>query len=265
MDSALLLICCYVIQAFLSGSTLTILKNELCVFFGQLSRFNVTRAYMWLVPVSNAITSLSGDPQHLSCDSVQGCKDNMENLQEAFRKKDVSLCEMIITIQIAEHVVFRRIDEAAEIVRQYQEFFDLQSYVSVKFVYRTFYSGLVAFHCFRETQDQYWMDRGKKSLCELETWTAACNWNFHNKMLLLSAEYHFAIGDFEKATQEYQLAITSARNHRFINEEALANELAGYFQLRRGSKDLSRLLINQAIKCYQRWGATKKASILQHN
>ena len=82
-------------------------------------------------------------------------------------------------------------------------------------------------------------------------------------MLLLSAEYYFSTGDFEKAAQAYQLSIASARAHRFVNEEAMSNELAAYFHAKSGSKDLSIRLKKHAIECYQSWGATTKATLLQ--
>lgn len=256
---------CYVIRAFLSGSTLTSLNKELVVFFHTLSKLNQIRSYKSLIPVSNAIADLSGEPRHRFCHAVEGYEEE-KNLSEAFKKKDISLCEILIAIQIAEHFVLRRMDLSSTIVRQYQEFFDIHGggiEVQFIFVYRTFYSGLVAFHCFRETQDQYWMDLGRDAISKMKALTQRCKWNFENKMLLLTAEYYFSIGDFEKATQEYQLSITSAHAHRFVNEEAMANELAGYFQLKRGSKDLSIKLKKQAVGCYQSWGAMAKAKTLQ--
>ena len=83
-------------------------------------------------------------------------------------------------------------------------------------------------------------------------------------MLLLHAEYYFSIGDFDKAAEGYHLSITSARNHRFVCEEAIAKELGAYFQLERGRVDLSMCFMKQAIECYQSWGALKKAATLKH-
>jgi len=258
----------YVIRAFFSGSPLISLNKELSVVFRQLSRYNLVRHYLSLIPISNAMTNLSGEPQSsVMLNSIKGYEDNEKSLREAFKKKDIALCEVIVTFQIAEHFLFRRIDMAEKVVRQYQEFFDMQldSQVKFIFIYRTFYSGLVAFHCFRETQDNYWMDRGMNVMREMEILTKECKWNFENKMLLLNAEYHFSIGDFDKATEEYYLSVRSSHAHRFIHEEAVANELAGYFQLARGRKDLSINLMTQARECYQTWGAVRKAETLQND
>ena len=129
-----------------------------------MSRHNQIRPYLCLIPVFNAIANLSGEPEISFWDNVQGYEDNEKNLSKAFEKKDISRCDIIITIQIVENFIFRRIDLAGEIVRQYQGLLDLRGGV-LRFVsiYRIFYSGLVAFHCFRATQERYWLDRGEGS------------------------------------------------------------------------------------------------------
>eukprot|EP00984_Skeletonema_dohrnii_P012281 scaffold4963_cov115-Skeletonema_dohrnii-CCMP3373.AAC.11 len=42
--------------------------------------------------------------------------------------------------------------------------------------------------------------------------------------------------DFEAAGVLYEAAILSSKRHKFLSEEALANELAGYFYLDTGKK-----------------------------
>merc|ERR1719343_1595478 len=54
----------YSIRALLSGSPLPRLHKEMQVFFSQMSRYNLIRLYLSIIPVSNAIASLSGEPQH---------------------------------------------------------------------------------------------------------------------------------------------------------------------------------------------------------
>jgi len=265
MHSACALAMSYVCRAFFSGSHLASFHKELAVFCHQMSRHNQIRPYVVLVSVSNAIVNLSGEPAPGFCDNVSNYEDNEENLSQAIKKQDIALCEVILTIQIAENVIFRRIDLAEKIVRQYQDFIDLHAGGIIKriSIIRTFYSGLVAFQCFRETNDRYWMDQGMKAIKVMEIWTNECNWNFENKMLLLNAEYHFSIGDFDKATEGYHLSLISSRKHRFLCEEAIANELAAYFHLKKGMEDLSSQFMKRAIKCYQSWGAVKKAETLK--
>ena len=50
-------------------------------------------------------------------------------------------------------------------------------------------------------------------------------------VMLLEAESMFTNGDFDRAGPLYDSAIRSAREHKFIHEEAIASELAGTFYL----------------------------------
>eukprot|EP01083_Nonionella_stella_P113296 333919_1 len=51
----------------------------------------------------------------------------------------------------------------------------------------------------------------------------------------------------------------AAKDHKFIREEAIANELAGIFFLERGLHEKSYLLFKQSIVCYEKWGANAVA------
>lgn len=162
-----------------------------------------------------------------------------------------------------QNFLFRKMDNAEQLVRQYQEFFDVhQSDQPVNAIHRTFYSGLVALYCLRQTQDQYWMRIALKASKAFDAWAEGCKWNFENMALLIKAEISYSLGDHDKAAKEYQLSIASAHDHRFVHEEAIANELAAYFHLEQGRKDLANGMMQRSMECYQSWGATKKADAL---
>ena len=89
----------------------------------------------------------------------------------------------------------------------------------------------------------------------MEGWLAFSEWNFKNKRLLLEAEYHFSMKNFGMAAICYEESITAAQAHKFINEEAIANELAGLFFLEDGQRQKSLSCFEQSITCYETWGA----------
>ena len=63
----------------------------------------------------------------------------------------------------------------------------------------------------------------------------------------------------DMADISYQAAVVSAHDHRFLNEEALAEELYGMFLIenKKVGKGLKRLQ-NATFK-YRKWGANRKA------
>ena len=84
----------------------------------------------------------------------------------------------------------------------------------------------------------------------------------HTELYLLQAEEQFCSRNFERAETLYDAAIASSKMHKFVNEEALANELAGHFYLERGKRNRSVHYFSQAFEKYNEWGAVAKAASL---
>jgi tetratricopeptide (TPR) repeat protein len=79
---------------------------------------------------------------------------------------------------------------------------------------------------------------------------------------LLQAEEQFCERNFDEAETLYDAAILCSKQHKFLNEEALANELAGYFYLDTGRKNRSVHYFMRAFEKYNEWGAVAKAASL---
>ena len=88
------------------------------------------------------------------------------------------------------------------------------------------------------------------------------SWNFQHRLHLLEAEEHCSNFDFNRAKVSYKNAIVSARSSKFVNDEALASELAGRFYLEIGDLEISFEHFRLAHEKYSEWGATGKASRL---
>ena len=88
------------------------------------------------------------------------------------------------------------------------------------------------------------------------TWT---NWNIENKILLLEAELYYLNNRIEMADFSFQAAIVSAHDHRFLNEEALAQELYGIFLVENKHVGKGLKQLQYATVKYRKWGANRKA------
>ena len=89
----------------------------------------------------------------------------------------------------------------------------------------------------------------------MKGWLIHSEWNVKNKLLLIEAEYQYTIKDFDNAEFCYEASIKAAQEHRFIQEEAMAHELAGIFFLERGQRRRSHSHFSHSLSCYQRWSA----------
>eukprot|EP00984_Skeletonema_dohrnii_P026784 scaffold16194_cov118-Skeletonema_dohrnii-CCMP3373.AAC.2 len=108
--------------------------------------------------------------------------------------------------------------------------------------------------------DQEWIARGVECKNAIKKMVeSASSWNFQNKTYLLQAEEQFCDRNFEEAERLYNAAILSSKEHAFVNEEALANELAGHFYIETGRRNKSFHYFLQAMEKYNEWGAFAKA------
>jgi len=123
--------------------------------------------------------------------------------------------------------------------------------------------GLASFRIFRETSDPLWAQRGAQLKARMHTWKdQGSSWNFESKSFLLEAEEFFSNGNVERAQVLYENAISSAREHKFLHEEALAYEKAANFYLSIANKSMALKYFTGAHETYLKWGAYAKATTL---
>ncbi|MDM8558858.1 AAA family ATPase [Candidatus Parabeggiatoa sp. HSG14] len=98
---------------------------------------------------------------------------------------------------------------------------------------------------------------------QMKIWADNCPENFLHKYLLVKAERAHIEGKELEAMDLYDQAIASIKEDEFIQNEALANELAAKFWLEKGKHEFARLYITKAYYGYQLWGAKYKANDLE--
>ncbi|BAZ00418.1 serine/threonine protein kinase with two-component sensor domain [Tolypothrix tenuis PCC 7101] len=97
----------------------------------------------------------------------------------------------------------------------------------------------------------------------LHGWAQDAPMNYLHKWHLVEAEKLRVTGDKLGAMEHYEQAITLAKTNQFINEEALANELAAKFYLDWGKTKIAQTYMIEAYYCYSRWGAKAKVIDLE--
>lgn len=126
-----------------------------------------------------------------------------------------------------------------------------------------FIGGLISFRIFRETNNPLWFQRGEQFKDRINTWNdQGSMWNFENKSFLLHAEKCYSNGNYDMAWVLYENAITSAQQHKFIHEEALAYELAANFYLHINNNPMALKYFTSAHEAYFKWGAFAKVTKL---
>ncbi len=98
---------------------------------------------------------------------------------------------------------------------------------------------------------------------QMRNWAhhAACN--YQHKYDLVEAEKAFCLGKNYLAADFYDKAIAGAKTHGYINEFALANELAAKFYISLGKQNIAKTYITDAYYAYIEWGAIAKVRDLE--
>jgi predicted ATPase/signal transduction histidine kinase len=99
---------------------------------------------------------------------------------------------------------------------------------------------------------------------QLVEWAENCPENFGNRAALVGAELARLEGRVLEAEHLYEQAIRSAHKYGFVNNEAIAYEVAARFYAARGFQKFADAYLVEARYCYQRWGADGKVAQLDH-
>ena len=128
------------------------------------------------------------------------------------------------------------------------------------FLFGIFFEGLALFLLSRQTtrdgERLRWIEKGENVLTKMKYWSKHSSWNWESKMVLLEAEKLYTMGNIDQASLFYERAIRVAREHKFVNDEAIASELAGVFFCERGLDNVkAEALVLHSVQCYKTWDA----------
>ncbi len=131
-----------------------------------------------------------------------------------------------------------------------------------------FYNSLAHLALFPESpkiKKRYILRKVTKSQKKMKKWAYHAPMNYLHKWQLVEAEKARVLGKGEKAKGLYDQAIVGAKENLYIQEEALANELAAKFCQTKGEIETARKYMKQARYCYDHWGAKAKVDHLDQN
>ncbi|MCC5652645.1 AAA family ATPase [Nostoc sp. XA013] len=98
---------------------------------------------------------------------------------------------------------------------------------------------------------------------KMKQWAQYAPMNCLHKYHLVQAETARVLSQWFEAEEFYEQAIQGARENEYIQEEALAYELAAKHYLARGREKFAQIYMKEAHYCYERWGATAKVRNLE--
>lgn len=93
---------------------------------------------------------------------------------------------------------------------------------------------------------------------QMQIWSENCPENWMHKYQLVEAEIARLKQEGYDAIEQYNQAIALARQHAFIQEEAIGNELLARFWLQKEKEEIAQVFLQNAHHLYKFWGANAK-------
>ncbi|MBD2435408.1 ATP-binding sensor histidine kinase [Nostoc sp. FACHB-110] len=137
-------------------------------------------------------------------------------------------------------------------------------YATVPIFY--FYDSLTALAEYSQatvSQQEQLLERVKENQRKMQTWVHSAPMNYSHKFELVEAEKCRVLQQRGQAADIYDRAIVGAKINGYIQEEALANELAARFYLEWNKEPIAQMYLANAYYCYLNWGAVAKVKHLE--
>jgi signal transduction histidine kinase/ribosomal protein L17 len=153
--------------------------------------------------------------------------------------------------------------KAVEYADKLEEYIDsVTALIAVPVFY--FYDSLARLAVFSDSpQAERILKKVAANQKKLKKWARHAPMNHQHKFYLVEAERARVLGKSKEAREYYDKAIALAQENEYLQEEALAHELAGQFYMAKGLPKIAQVYLHDAHYAYQKWGAKAKVVDLE--
>ncbi|RCJ40801.1 histidine kinase [Nostoc minutum NIES-26] len=266
LESATICAFVYVMHSWFIGKELGDLSQESTAFHAQLTQLKQEGLLSHLTIFQQAILNLIGDAAQ-AWQLVGNAFDQEQMLPSIQRAGDqTALCYFYIS-RLLLCYAFAQFDLAVEAAIAIENYLGGATGLFLVPVFHTYDSlaHLAIYSEVSEAEKQSIHQRVIANQEKMKNWAGHVPENHLHKYYLVEAERQRILGNKAEAIEYYDLAITFAQKNHYLNEEALANELAGRFYLGWGKEQLARDYLLKAYYAYTRWGAKAKVEDLEQH
>lgn len=213
------------------------------------------------IPVVASLLGETDNPAQLDLD-VDAILGNIQEGSKSFVLFESNIRRVFLAFMFEDLTnILEYIKEAETALSQLQSpliFFKSDAYFHIPLAYLKLYSADPG-----KSENKKFPAKVKKSLNGLKKLAKLGPANFLHKYYLVQAELHRVTGKTRQAAEFYDKAIDTAYENDYVNEAALANELAAKFYLHDKLNKLATIYFMEARNCYRKWGAVGKVKDLE--
>jgi len=254
----------YCLHSYLVGKPLPELAVEMADYSKQFRQIKQETVLNYHEILRQAILNLLNSSEN-PCILI-GTAYDMQTMLPVHQEVNDRLAIFHLSVnQMVLSIIFADSQEASINAKRAAEYLnESTAYLEISIFY--FYDSLTQLLHFWEasaSEQKQIIERVKYNQSKIENWANHAPMNYLHKFYLVEAERHRVEGEYLAAMEMYDRAIALAKENGYIQEEALANELAGKFYLAWGKETIAEAYITKAYYCYSRWGAQAKVKDLE--
>jgi PAS domain S-box-containing protein len=251
-------------HSYFIGQELTVLEREMAKTSNALTQAKKRLKLDWNRVFHQAVLTLL-NPSNNPC-SLPGEIYNEEKLLSLLRAaNDRTGLHYFYVNKLMLCYLFGEYPQALENATQAQQYLDGVTAFLVVPVFH-FYDSLTRLAVYSSvpnSEQERLLLKVASNQEKMQKWAHHAPMNYLHKFELVEAEQHRVLGDFVEAMDYYDRAIAGAKENEYLNEEALAHELAAKFYLEWGKQTIAKAYLTNAYYAYARWGAKAKVEDLE--
>ncbi|MES1026256.1 PAS domain S-box protein [Gloeocapsa sp. BRSZ] len=251
-------------RSFFVGESLTQLEQTTAAYskaIGQIRREISSNSIAILWQTILNLLDKAENPSRL----IGRICDEEQALPHAIAVKDGTAIQMFYLYKVILCYLFGEDRQAVQTAISARQHFEKVTATTVLPLF-CFYHSLVLLSLLVEassSQKEVWLSCVSTNQEKMQKWAEHAPMNYLHKFHLVEAEKARVLGQFFEAEEFYERAISGASEHEFIQEEALAYELAAKHYLARGREKFAQTYMKEAHYCYERWGAKAKVKDIE--
>ncbi|WP_293132705.1 AAA family ATPase [Microcoleus sp. bin38.metabat.b11b12b14.051] len=246
------------------GQELTEAEQKISTYSKAISKIRQEVLLTWIALVRQVVLNFSGNNENPTC-LIGEVYNEEEALTTAIRANDGCQIHQLYLYKLILNFVFSQHHEAIKNAVLAEKYLgSVTALICVPLFH--FYDSLAHLAVFAEassSEQEVILNRVKNNQGKMQKWAHHAPMNHLHKFYLVEAERHGVLGERLEAVEMYDRAIALAQQNEYINDEALAHELAAKFYLSWGKEKIARIYLTDAYYAYARWGAKAKVEDLE--
>ena len=250
--------------AYWSGLELKSLEQQMTSYGQAIAQINQETALKWHQIFHQVVLNLTGDaedPRYL----IGAAYNEVELLPLHIQGNERSLIHFAFLNKLILCYLFGDFSQAAEQAAQAEHYLDgVRGWLVMPLFH--FYDSLAqlaVYPSLSPSHQEQCLSKVVHNQEKMQQWAGHAPMNFHHKYELVEAEKARILGEYWQAIEHYDRAIAGAKAQGYIQEEALACELAAQFFFAQGKDQIAKDYLNQSYYAYAQWGAVAKTKDLE--